>query len=233
VTVSVRETKSLIVRAGAFALALAAAACAYPENPWDAPLPHDRFPITVRETRSVVEIPVGAETFLPSYDEIAQIRGLGRAYLDAGRGPIIIAQPIGGGNDEAAVEVGARVRDELAALGIDYAAIRGVAYDAQGRSDAPLVVMVDRFVAEAADCHREWRDFSRTSNGENTFNFGCAFQANLAAIVTDPADLIGPRDQSYPDAGRRSVVLGRYREGETTITQRDADEGTQVSDAVQ
>jgi pilus assembly protein CpaD len=230
--VSVRETTKSRVRAGALALAVAAAGCASSGNPWDAPLPHDRFPITVRETRSMVEIPVEASRFELSLDEISAIRSLGMEHIAAGKGPIVIALPIGGANDEAAVEVGHQARDTLAALGISYTAIRGTSYNAQGVADAPLVVMVDRYVAEAPECHRRWTDFSDTLSGDNTFNFGCALQANLAAVVTNPADLIGPRDQTYPDAGRRSVVLGLYRQGESTITTREAVEGAQVSDAV-
>lgn len=230
---SVRETTTLTVRAAALALAAAAAGCAYPGDPWDAPQPQDRFPITVRETRSVVEIPVEPARFALSYPEIAAIRGVGAEHLAAGAGPIVIALPIGGGNDEAAVAVGALARDVLAAQGIGYAEIQGTAYDAQGRADAPLVVMVDRYVAEGPTCHRRWADFSDTLSGDSTLNFGCAMQANLAAVVTDPADLIGPRTMTAPDAARRSVVLGLYREGQTTVTQRDDSETAAVSDAVE
>lgn len=215
----------------ALALALAASACAAPRpDPWDAPLPQDAHPITVRESRSTMEIPVQATRFELSLDEKAALRDMGREYLDAGRGPIVIAMPIGGGNDQAAVAVGARAREELYKMGIDYTAIRGSAYDAAGRVDAPLVVMVDRYVAEGPECHRVWPNSARTFGGENTYNFGCAMQANLAAVVTDPADLLGPRDQTPPDAGRRSTAIGRYRAGESTVTTRDDSESASVSD---
>jgi pilus assembly protein CpaD len=224
-----------IARAGALALAVFAAGCAYPtSDPWNEPLPQDRWPITVRESRSMAEVPVQAERFKLSYDDIASVEAMGWEYINAGRGAIIIALPIGGGNDEAAVAVGAEARDVLAAQGIAYRAIRGTSYDAGGRADAPIVVMVDRYVAEGPDCHQEWRDFARTWTGENTYNFGCAMQANLAAVVTDPGDFLGPRGQTPPDAGRRAVVLTRYRNGETTITERDLQrESSQVSDAVE
>lgn len=227
-------SKRVVVSLGALALGLLAGACANPNpQPWNAPLAADLFPITVRQSRSAVEIPVQATRYKLSYVEIDAIRNIGAEYLAAGHGPIVIAAPDGAGNEDAAVVVGAEARDILAAMGIDYAAIQGTAYDATGRTDAPLVVMVDRYVAEATPCFERWADFSRTYSGGNTLNFGCANQANLAAVVTDPADLLGPRDETPSDAGRRSVVLGRYRAGETTITSRGDDEGVSISDAVQ
>lgn len=231
---STRATLKLGVQVGALALALAAAACASPRpDPWDAALPQDAHPITVRQTRSMVEIPVQATRFELSYAEKVALESLGAEYLAAGQGPIVIALPLGGGNEEAAVAVDAKARALLYDMGVAYRMIQGTSYDAAGRVDAPLVVMVDRYVAEASPCHEVWEDFARTYNGENTLNFGCAMQSNLAAVVTDPADLLGPRTESPADATRRSVVLGLYRAGETTVTSRDARESAQVSDVVQ
>ncbi len=222
-----------VVITGALALGLLAGACTNPNpEPWNAQLPPDLHPITVREMRSAVEVPVQAARSTLSFTEIASIRGIGAEYLAAGHGPISIALPNGGGNDGAASAVGAEAREVLASIGIPHRAIQTTSYNAAGRTDAPIVVMVDRYVADAPKCHESWSDFARTGNGGNTTNFGCASQANLAAVVTDPADLLGPRDMTAPDAGRRSAVLGLYRAGETTITERGDGEGAQVSNAV-
>lgn len=231
---STRATLTLGARIGVLALALSAAACINPRpDPWDAPLPADAYPITVRQTRAMAEIPVHAERFELSYGDIAALEGLGKQYLDAGQGPIVIALPLGGGNEEAAVAVDAKARAVLYDMGIAYRMIQGTAYDAAGITDAPLVVMVDRYVAEAPECHQRWLNTGYTFHGDNTLNFGCAMQANLAAVVTDPADLLGPRTEDPADAARRSVLLGRYRAGETTVTARDAAETAVVSDAVE
>jgi pilus assembly protein CpaD len=221
-------------RIGVLALALSSAACINPRpDPWDAPLPGDAYPVTVRQTRSMVEIPVQADRRELSYVDRAALENLGAEYLAAGHGPIVIALPLGGGNDEAAVAVDAKARTLLYEMGVAYRMIQGTAYDAAGIPDAPLVVMVDRYVAEAPECHQRWLNAGYTFHGDNTLNFGCATQANLAAVVTDPADLLGPRTQDPADAVRRSVLLTRYRAGETTVTTRDAREGVSVSDAVE
>lgn len=217
---------------GLAGLALAAAACATDARDVAA-LPQDKFPITVRQTQSVLEVPVAPHKFALSIDEKRALQAMAAEQRTRGHGPIVIALPVGGDNDEAAVIVGAEMRDVLYAQGLRYEDIRGDAYDADGRLDAPLVVIVQRYEAEAPNCHDAWADFARSLDGANTANFGCAVQANLAAVVTDPADLLGPRPEDPSDPARRAMVFDRYRAGETTITQRADTEGASVSDAVE
>lgn len=64
-------------------------------------------------------------------------------------------------------------------------------------------------------------------------NFGCAYQRNLAAMIADPRDLLGPRAESMGDAERRATVLGKYRRGEPTQTTRSQDESGVVSNVGQ
>ena len=50
------------------------------------------------------------------------------------------------------------------------------------------------------------------------WNFGCATQRNLAAMVANPADLVQPRGSTPAYQGRRTVVLDKYRKGDSTAT---------------
>ena len=50
------------------------------------------------------------------------------------------------------------------------------------------------------------------------YNYGCAYQQNLAATVADPEDFIRPRAEDAPSSTRRSDVLGKYRQGLPTNT---------------
>ncbi|MCG8441893.1 MAG: CpaD family pilus assembly protein, partial [Caulobacterales bacterium] len=65
----------------------------------------------------------------------------------------------------------------------------------------------------------------------NTYNFGCANQANLAAAIVDPYDLLSPRPADPADVARRMTTIERYREGETTATERESDESVTVSES--
>lgn len=50
------------------------------------------------------------------------------------------------------------------------------------------------------------------------FNHGCASQANLAAMVANPNDLLGPRAEGPIDASRRQTAINRYRAGQSPHT---------------
>ena len=51
-----------------------------------------------------------------------------------------------------------------------------------------------------------------TSENQNYSNFGCATQKNLAAIVANPADLLGPRGITEIDSTRRTTVIQDWQE---------------------
>ena len=61
-------------------------------------------------------------------------------------------------------------------------------------------------------------------------NFGCAQQRNLAALIANPADLLGPRTMEPADPERRAVVFDKYRQGEATGAEKSQDERIQVED---
>ena len=63
-------------------------------------------------------------------------------------------------------------------------------------------------------------------------HFGCADAANLAAMVADPHDLTRPKTETPYDATRRETVLGKYRKGELTSSQKDDQATGAISQAV-
>lgn len=217
----------LTLAAAVLALGLGACASAAPDR-----LPQEAHRITVRESREHVEIAVRRGQNGLSFANQDALRALSRDYDARGHGPIEIALPIGGRNEADAVALAAEARRVLNEGGLAYRHILGARYDARGLDAAPLVVSYTRYVAEGPSCGQIWDDFNVTFSGGNTRNFGCAHQANLAAMIADPRDLVAPRDADPPDVGRRLGALDAYRTGETTVTERADDEGATVSNAV-
>jgi pilus assembly protein CpaD len=54
------------------------------------------------------------------------------------------------------------------------------------------------------------------------WNFGCATQRNLAAMVDNPADLVQPRGETPASEMRRTTVGAAYQQGKPTGTQYPA-----------
>jgi pilus assembly protein CpaD len=47
-------------------------------------------------------------------------------------------------------------------------------------------------------------------------NFGCSVQQNIAAMVADPRDLLGPGAMGPVDTARRATMMDHYQKGEVT-----------------
>jgi pilus assembly protein CpaD len=62
------------------------------------------------------------------------------------------------------------------------------------------------------------------------WNFGCASQHNLAAMVDNPHDLVQPRSETPPYTMRRTQVVEKYREGQSTATQYGNGTSAKISD---
>ena len=50
------------------------------------------------------------------------------------------------------------------------------------------------------------------------YNFGCAYQRNMAAMVDNPSDLVQPRPETPAYTTRRTTAFEKYRKGTPTTT---------------
>jgi pilus assembly protein CpaD len=163
----------------------------------------------------------------------AQLTAFANDYLRYGHGALVLETPSGGANADAASMLAADARRALVDAGVSYAAIAGSTRAANG-DGAPLLVSFSRFEAQAPDCAPLWeQDLAHQSNNQPWPSFGCATNANLAALVEDPSDLLHPRGEDPRDSGRRDTVMEAYRAGEQTHAERTADERVTISNAVQ
>jgi pilus assembly protein CpaD len=62
------------------------------------------------------------------------------------------------------------------------------------------------------------------------YNFGCATQRNLAAMVDNPADLEQPRPESPAYTMRRTTSFEKYRKGVSTTTVYPESDKAKLSD---
>jgi pilus assembly protein CpaD len=155
------------------------------------------------------------------------------AYRDEGHGAVIISRPSNGPDDVAAMRAAADVRALMLAEGIESHYITEGPYDASGARAAPLVVSYRTYEAVVPNCPdvSAW-DIAWTGTNAPLPSFGCATAVNLAAMIANPSDLIGEQKMDPIDSMRRSVILTKYRNGEKTSAERNADASGSVSSAV-
>jgi pilus assembly protein CpaD len=97
--------------------------------------------------------------------------------------------------------------------------------------DSRVDISYISYTAHAEACGRDWSDdLAYTLDNRTPANFGCSVQHNIAAMVADPRDLLGPRPMDPVSTARRATVMDHYEKGEVTqADKRTVDKGTEQS----
>jgi pilus assembly protein CpaD len=147
---------------------------------------------------------------------------------DAGNSRLIISAPSGSANEVAAMYAVGQIRRLLSDNGFSEASIAVEAYRDDLDRDSPIRVSYLRYVAEGPQCGSWPTNLAREPNNLPYPNLGCATQRNFAAMVANPADLLGPRTESDRASERRDAVWDKYVQGESTVAKKTEDEKVQV-----
>ena len=95
-----------------------------------------------------------------------------------------------------------------------------------------ITVNLTYYRARTYDCGTHWENLAKTASNQPMDNFGCAVTSNLAAQVADPRDLAQPAPATATDVARKSIILGKYRNGEVTSATADNAASGTISDAI-
>ena len=227
---STSMTRTLFIAAAA-AVAAALSGCmgAPAEGLGPTPLtPTSRFSLQVEPGMDRVALAVH-ETGLSENQTLA-LRDMVNRFAAEGAPMLTVEAP--SGDDPVASDIAWRIKGALEASGVPPYKVRVVTYVAPDPR-APVLVGFDTVRAVVPRCGQEWSNLARTGNNAGSANFGCSVNANLAAQIANPRDIVTPRAMTPSDAARRSVVFDRYRAGEQTAAVREVvvDRG-RVSNAV-
>jgi pilus assembly protein CpaD len=189
-----------------------------------------RHPILVSQQPATLNIRVasGAPGLTPG--QAAQVSDFLARYRskDSGNSKLVIGVPSGSPNEGAAMRAVANLREMIREYGFSESTVSMVPYGGGRDPSAPIKLAYLRYVAEAPECGHWPTNLAYDPLSLPYPNFGCAQQANLAAQIANPADLLGPRTTAPADAERRAVVIERYRQGKTTGAEKGGDERVQV-----
>ena len=195
-----------------------------------------RHPISLREGPKTLELFVGVNRGGLSPAQRADLVAFAHTWRRESTGGILIDIPWGTPNARAAVDAVAEVRSILAASGVSPPAIATRRYrPVTPIKFATLRLSYPKMIAEAGPCGLWPRDLGPNIEGIDPsnhayWNFGCAQQHNLAALVDTPADLVQPRGETPAYTARRTVVLDKYRKGESTSTKNPEAEKAKISE---
>ena len=191
-----------------------------------------RHPIVIKEGTRAVELFIGSKRSTLTPAQRADVLAFAYEWRREATGGILIDLPSGSSNEVAAANALHEVRSVLSAAGVPVQAVHVRPHrPADPTKMVTLRLHYPRIVANAGPCGLWPQDLGPTYErqhleNEEYWNFGCASQRNLAAMVENPADLTQPRGETPSYTGRRATMLDKYHRGESTATTYpDADKG--------
>ncbi len=175
-----------------------------------------RHPIVVAQSETWEDIlaPVNARQL--STRDINVVRQLAKRYRSAGATGMAIMIPSGSRNELAARRLALHAAQVLKQNGIPQSQIEAYHFHAASQDTPPLRLVFGSLAAQITTSCGQWNeDIAETSENRNYYNFGCATQQNLAAMIANPEDIIGPQAESEIDSTRRTKVISDWRDNGT------------------
>lgn len=182
-----------------------------------------RNPIKVAESIERLELytrPNGLE--LSARDKLAVAQFLD-GYGRSGEGPLYVNRPVSALSGAGTRQAEAVIRTLMAQGGMNPGAVQIGQYASAPNAPAPVVVSYRTLRAIPANCQR-LGNLTDTYSNQPRDGFGCFQSANLAAMVTDPRQLLEPYASGQPNAQRRQVIYDKYIEGVTTAAAVNPDQ---------
>ncbi|MGX9425795.1 MULTISPECIES: CpaD family pilus assembly protein [Bradyrhizobium] len=221
-------------------IAVALGACRHTDDSPLASYPDDyrlRHPIAVQEADRSIVVFAGSGRGGLTAEQRADVMGLAQTWLREGTGTISIDTPVGTPNARAAADSLREIQATFAAAGVPPRAVAVRQYHPEDpRHFAAIRINYARISAVAGPCGTWPEDLGPSINNKSYFdnkpyyNFGCAYQRNLAAMVDNPSDLVQPRAETPPYTERRDIAFAKYRKGTSTTTTYPEADKAKLSD---
>jgi pilus assembly protein CpaD len=196
-----------------------------------------RHPIAVEETNHSIVIFVGHARGGLSASQRADVMGLARTWVREGTGAIVADVPVDTANARAAASAFHEIQAVLAAGGVPAHGITLHHYHPDDPQTLPTIrLSYPKISAVAGPCGLWPADIGPSvldpgyNQNKQYYNFGCANQRNLAAMIDNPADLEQPRSETAAYTARRSEAFEKYRKGEPTTTNYPEADKAKLSD---
>jgi len=222
-------------------LAVALGACTHTgDEVTTSTIPDDyrqRHPIVVEEANRSVVIFVGHARGGLSAPQRADVMGLAETWLREGTGAIVVDLPVDTPNAAAAADAFREIQSLVTAAGVPARGITVHRY----RPDNPRLLATIRLnypkiSAVAGPCGLWPEDIGSSIKNKGYidnkpyYNFGCAYQRNMAAMIDNPSDLVQPRPETPAYTARRTEAFEKYRKGNPTSTQYPESDKAKLSD---
>lgn len=198
---------------------------------WRTSDPTSNHPIIVDRKEVVLELAVPAGSYGLTHSQKQDLYAFAHRFQQEDSGGVLLVRaPGGSANELAAMRAADDVRHVISRAGVGSNEALFESYSAGDLVEAPIRVAFMRHTAEAPACGAWPTNLARDPKNAPWQNFGCAGQANLAAMVSNPRDLVEPRGMTPRSSERRDVAWEKYVKGEASGAEKSDEEKSTVSD---
>jgi pilus assembly protein CpaD len=240
-TIPVERKRALRIAGALVGFAVVLGACTHTEDVVaTASVPDDyrlRHPIAIQEAERPIVLFVGRGRGGLSAEQRADVMGLAQTWLHEGTGAIVADIPVRTPNARAAESAFREAQALLAAAGVPPRGVTVHRYHPDDpRQLATVRLSYPRISAVAGPCGLWPEDLGPSIKNRSYidnkpyYNFGCAYQRNMAAMVENPSDLVQPRAETPAYTARRTEGFEKYRKGASTTTSYPEAERAKLSD---
>ncbi|MEZ5922794.1 MAG: CpaD family pilus assembly protein [Hyphomicrobiaceae bacterium] len=179
---------------------------------WSTIDPMVNHPIAVGVRPYQLSLELGDERQGLSRQQADDARRFFRRYRLQGATALVIDVPEHARGSLAESQVQALLANEA----VPARAVRYVPAGQYGDGGSITMAFETGYVAHPPECGYWPENLSESRENVPYWNFGCAQSRNLAMMVDNPNDLIGPRRTTARSSDRRDVVWRKYVGGEAT-----------------
>jgi pilus assembly protein CpaD len=205
---------------------------AVPDAPADYRMRH---PITITEGDRTLQLFMGSNRGTLTPFQRAQVLAFAQSWKHEATGGVIIDLPRGTSNERSSADALPEIQSILAASGVPPNGMAVRAYAVPPGTLATVRITYPKIIAQAGPCGIWPKDIGPSMTrdyfeNQQYWNFGCANQRNLAAMVENPADLVQPRAETPVYTPRQTTVVEKYRLGASTATTYTSTDSSKISD---
>lgn len=214
-----------VLRVASIGAVLLAGSCAAPMNDGKGLMadPAVNNPIMVEPQFTAIKLSFSGSDAGLMPDDAEKLDAFVADYLSRGSGSISVSAPQGRDSTATITYFGNRLFN----MGVSRSKILVGTHDG---SDARVEVGFIAYHAATKPCGNWSDNAADTASNRTSANLGCSVQANIAAQVADPRDLIEMRPSDPADATRRAAVIDAYEKGKPTASEKTKDQSGAVSE---
>ncbi len=198
----------------------------------------ERHPIVLRDAPRSLDVFVGRAGGGLDPRQADDVARFGQDYRRSGRGGLVAEVPTGTGRELAARDTLEGIRRSLAQAGVSQGALQVRTYPVVDPGLAsPIRLTYASLQAGLPHACGQWPEdagvssYKTDASNQPLWNLGCSTQANLAAQVADPLDLVRARSEGRLATQKRMEAIRKLREGKDPSTEY-RQEQTEITKAV-